>query len=288
MQALTSLLAGVEVIHDYAADDLDASLDQDSLLTAPKLAEALNTLVQEMERALDDSRRSAPLRSGVSVAICGPPNVGKSTLFNALVGHERSITAAQPGTTRDYVSAQLEDSDLHLNLIDTAGYHEAADAVEAAGVRRAGEWARAADIVLWVNAADCAHQPMPAELRGSQPLEVLTRCDLLAVWPEPAEDRLCVSGLDGRGVAKLREQLQSHLLSLGEAALDSFSQRQAGQIVAARDALRAACVALMSGIAMDAASMDIYRARELLHGIYEQSDRDAVVNTIFGDFCVGK
>ncbi|MCC7477636.1 50S ribosome-binding GTPase [bacterium] len=284
---LLGLLAGIEVIHDYAADDLDASLDQSTLLTSAGLHAQLELLAAEMREALRQSERSAPLRSGISVAICGPPNVGKSTLFNALLGHERSITAPQPGTTRDYITAGLEEQGLSLKLVDTAGYRDTADAIEAAGVRLAADWARSADLLLWVNAADAPPAELPAELAGGAAVKVITRCDLLPHWPVESA-QLCVSGISGRGLDRLRERLIEHVASLGEAALDSFNQRQAGQIQAALSSLEAAIAGLARGVPMDAASLDIYRARELLQGIYEHSDRAAVVNSIFASFCVGK
>jgi len=95
---LTSMLANIEVIHDYAADDLDASLNPADLLTPERLHGGLGELAAQLEQALEDSRRTAPLRAGITVAITGPPNVGKSTLFNALLGHERAITDCAPGT----------------------------------------------------------------------------------------------------------------------------------------------------------------------------------------------
>jgi tRNA modification GTPase len=267
-----------------------------------------------MDAALEASRRAAPLRSGLTVALCGPPNVGKSTLFNALLGHERALTAPEPGTTRDYLAESLDAGGLKLTLVDTAGYRDAADAVEAAGVRRAGEWARAADVLLWVEAADEPSAGLPDALADLQPLRVMTRCDLLEEWPEarvggelasprdggsvktgggelrpyPDSEVFLVSGTTGRGVPELWAALSALPGQLGEPALDSFGARQAQAVQQAREALQRARAALGQGMPLDAAAVDLYAAADALHGVFEQHDRARVIEQIFSGFCVGK
>lgn len=285
---LERLLAGIEVIHDYAADGLDASLDPAELTSTEQLAAALRALLAEIEQALADSRRTAPLREGITVAISGPPNVGKSTLFNALLGHERALTAPEPGTTRDYLSERVESGGLSLTLIDTAGYRDAADALEAAGVRRAGDWAKSADAVLWVSAADLAPQPVPAELSNLEPLRVMTRCDLLIDWPEPAAGVIYVSGKTGRGIPELWELLNSSVAQIELPTLAAFSRRQAQCLEAGAAQLRQALSACEAGLPLDAVAQDLYTARHALFGVYEQEDPTAVIEQIFSSFCVGK
>ncbi|MCH7471487.1 tRNA uridine-5-carboxymethylaminomethyl(34) synthesis GTPase MnmE [bacterium] len=297
---LTGLQAEIEVIHDYAADSLDSSLDQAALLTQEKLDAQLAAIVAELDDAIEVSRRTAPLRTGITAAICGPPNVGKSTLFNALLGHDRALTAPEPGTTRDYLTETLDAGGIKLTLIDTAGYREAEDAIEAAGVRRAGDWSRSADRVLWITAADIQdedkvpaapsarlHADVPGG-RHNDVLHVVTRCDLLAAWPNPEPTVFHVSGLTGQGVPALWEALHDLPEQLMEGCMQSFSERQAQRIREARDLLRGGRKALAAGIPMDAVASDIAQAREALHGIYEHADRGAVIECIFSSFCVGK
>jgi tRNA modification GTPase len=283
---LQDLLANIEVIHDYAADDLDASLDQATLLTGEKLQNRLRELVAQMDSALVDSRRTQQLRSEVTIAICGPPNVGKSTLFNALLGHERALTAPEPGTTRDYLSESLDSAGVRLTLIDTAGYRETADAVEAAGVAQAEQWLSSADRVLWVQAADAPPAEPPNDV-GT--LRIMTRCDLLPAWPEQNGAGVHhVSGLTGRGIPELWQAVLASSSQLEEPALDSLGARQADAVSAARDSLQQALAALDAGMAMDAAAADIYAALEHLHGVFQQADRSRVVEQVFSGFCVGK
>jgi tRNA modification GTPase len=287
---LQDLLANIEVIHDYAADDLDASLDQSTLLTTEKLQTRLAGLISAMDSALESSRRAAPLRSGITVAICGPPNVGKSTLFNALLGHERALTAPEPGTTRDYVSETLESAGLRLTLIDTAGYREAGDSVEAAGVAKAAEWASSADRVLWVQAADAdLNDQMGFQSNNVEATFVFTRCDLLAEWPTAnGTNTHYVSGATGRGIPELWQALLQTSAELDAPALHSLGTRQAEGVQTARDALQSALDALSSGMPMDVAASDIYTAFKHLHGTFEYADRARVIEQVFSGFCVGK
>nr|MDQ3024182.1 50S ribosome-binding GTPase [bacterium] len=289
---LHDLLANIEVIHDYAADDLDASLDQEALLTSAKLTLRMQNLIAAMDTVLDASARTASMRSSITIAICGPPNVGKSTLFNALLGHERALTAPEPGTTRDYLTETLETAGVLLTLVDTAGQHETSDSVEAAGVANATEWARSADRVLWVIAADSAEKVGVVRQQGDNPIFVLTRCDLLPVWPEDTgigdTPVYAVSGLTGRGIPELWAALLESQAQLDEPALESLGSRQAQAVQAARDALSAAVSALQRGMPMDAAAVDIYAALDHLHGTFEQSDHSVVIERIFSGFCVGK
>jgi tRNA modification GTPase len=288
VEQLTTLLATIEVTHDYAADDLDATLDAAELATPERLAVELKQLNAQVMQAIDDARRTAPLLSGITIAICGPPNVGKSTLFNALLGTERALTGSEPGTTRDYLAEQVEASGLALKLVDTAGYRSAADAVEAQGVRRAGDWARAADCLLWVEAADMPRAGLPAELAGLAPQHVITRCDLLPEWPQPQPGVYHVSGRTGQGLDTLWQGLAAIAGAIEQPALAAFTQRQAGQLATAQQALSAALSGLAAGMPLDAVAADLYTARRELHAAYEQEDRGAVVAQVFSRFCVGK
>ncbi len=292
---LTATLAGIEVTHDYAADGLDATLDAEELAAPHRLAAELGELLRQVDQALQDSRRTAPLREGITVALVGPPNVGKSTLFNALLGHERALTDPAPGTTRDYITETIDSGGIRLTLVDTAGYRDVADAVEAAGVRRAGDWARAADRVLWVTAADGERVPLPGALESDEPISVVTRCDRLEQWPDveapgsaPGGPVCYVSGKTGRGVAELWAVLWGAAGQVQMPVLAAFGQRQAGCIAEAAGHLRRALTALEGRLPTDAVAQDLYAARRALQGVYQHPGRQEVIDQIFSRFCVGK
>jgi len=286
VERITAWLAGIEVIHDYAADDLDASLDRSSLFTHDALREGIAELLGEMRAALDASHRVAPLREGIAVAICGRPNVGKSTLFNALLGFDRAITAPEPGTTRDYLRESLDVQGIKLSLVDTAGIRDAPGALESLGVHHAGDWARAADQVMWVTAADLPPALPPPGI--GQVMHVVTRCDLLAQWPESCAGLHFVSGLTGRGLAELRAALSAVASCVGEGIAEAFNLRQAQAVGEAADALAQCFAAAEGGAPFDMLAADLYEARVRLHGVYEQADRATVIEQVFSRFCVGK
>jgi tRNA modification GTPase len=287
-QALEAVLAEIEVFHDYAADDLDSSVDAATVAGPETLLDALQAILGELENAQDTARRTAPLREGVTVALCGAPNAGKSTLFNALVGHARALTAPQPGTTRDYITAATEERGLRITFVDTAGMHQADDPLEASGVELAAEWGRTADYVWWIEAAD-SPAPPPAALASGSLWRVVSRCDLLQAWPSMNPSVYAVSGVTGQGVAELRQALVEMVLATaGESARAAFTMRQAGAIDMAMAYLREACTALSERTPLDAVAIDINAARTALRGLYEQQDRNAIIAQIFSRFCVGK
>ena len=288
-ERLTHILARLEAFHDYAADDLDASLVAVDLPTAETLSEELEQLEQQLSAAICISQRALPWREGVTVAILGPPNAGKSTLFNALLGSQRALTSPSPGTTRDYLSEGLNLCGLHLSLIDTAGYRDSSDSIEAAGIERSAEWGKAADYVLWVTAADQSPQRPPVFLRDAHLLEVQTRCDLLPEWPLASASGVhYVSGLTGQGIAGLRELLSSQAGEALDTSLAMFNRRQLDLLGLAQSSVLSALSALEGNIPFDAVCQDLYAARQALTGIHQQDDRSEVISAIFSSFCVGK
>src|SRR3954454_2385987 len=150
---LTSLLARQEALIEFEDEDLPEGLDD-------VVATAAAALRGEIEAHLADAGRGERLREGLLVAILGAPNAGKSSLLNALAGREAAIVSARAGTTRDVVEVRLDLAGVPVTLADTAGLREAADQIEAEGVRRACRRAEEADLVLAVFAADRAPDPV--------------------------------------------------------------------------------------------------------------------------------
>jgi tRNA modification GTPase len=286
---LVALLAGIEVIHDYGGEDLDASLLDAGVAEDKRIAAEIGALLVEIEQALESARRLDTVRQGLKVALCGPPNVGKSTLFNALLGRARALTSPEPGTTRDYITEELEgEAGLRLTLVDTAGVRSAAGVLEAAGVALAADWADAADVVVWIEAADMPPQAPMREVNAARLLHVITRCDLLAAWPQPLPGVLHVSGLTGRGVEALRRELVQRSCAGLEGSAAAFNARQAQSVCQAAEALRRCLGTLGGGMPLDAVAADLHEARRRLTAVYAQPERETVIEQIFSHFCVGK
>ncbi|MGQ0661029.1 GTPase, partial [Sphingosinicella sp.] len=168
------------------------------------------------------------LKDGVRVVIAGPPNAGKSSLFNVLAGRDASIVTAMPGTTRDVIEAPLAIGGVALLLIDTAGLREtgeAIEAIEAIGVDRARVSAEAADILLWLG---------PTEQKPERAMLVHAKADLA---PAPPEADVAVSALTGQGIDQLIQLLLARsaqlLVSEGEVALNARHRQALAEMAAA-------------------------------------------------------
>lgn len=191
---LRDLLAAQEALIDFPDEDLPAEAEA-------ALAETVADLRAEIADHLQDDRRGERLRDGLVFAIVGAPNVGKSSLLNALVGSDAAIVSATPGTTRDAVEARMELGGIPVTLVDTAGLRETEDSIEAEGVRRAKARAEAADLRILVSDPGCTEMPLAVE--GGPSLHVANKIDLV---PAPS-GVLGVSARTGEGMQALRDRL---------------------------------------------------------------------------------
>ncbi|MEZ5338770.1 MAG: tRNA uridine-5-carboxymethylaminomethyl(34) synthesis GTPase MnmE [bacterium] len=286
-QRLLGWLAAIELIHDYASDDLDASIEPSQRIEAMDLLQELEDFAAELTDSLEASRRSAVIRSGLSLAIVGAPNVGKSTLFNALLGYERALVHHAPGTTRDYLSESVEFGGISFVLVDTAGQHASPDAVESAGMERARDWQESADLLIIANAADNSTSGSNQQDSDPRCIHVMTRCDLLAEWPDES-GQLAVCALDGRGIPALRQLIIERSGLADDSSALSFNRRQAALVQHCLEHVNLAILAIKDGMPLDAAAQDLHLAREALRGLNESGSRQSVVDSIFSSFCVGK
>lgn len=258
----------------------------DSLL-APARAEARH-LADELAQAIADARRGERVRDGMTVAIAGPPNAGKSTLLNRLAGREAAIVSAIPGTTRDLLEVHLDLGGQAVTLIDMAGLRETEDIIEAEGVRRARARAASADLVLWLSPDD---SPPPPDLPEAVP--VRTKSDLLAAEarePEGEEQgegvaRLVISATTGAGVEALVA-----LLSRRAAALTG---REPALVTRARqrEALEGALAHLaraQANAADELLAEDLRLAARALDRVVGRVDVEDVLDALFRSFCIGK
>ncbi len=273
---------------------LEAQIDFSDVEDADALSlDAARAIVAEAARrvqaALAGAEAGARLREGFNVVIAGPPNVGKSTLMNALARRDVSIVSAIPGTTRDLVEVALELRGYPVTLIDTAGIRETDDPIEREGVARARRRAEEADLTLWLNdAADPAETSLPA---GAPVLTVLTKADLrpgAGVCETAAGASIRISARTGAGIA--------HLL---DAVADLAEERMAGPAPAliTLERHRAAFVEALGALerALDPAqhelelvAEDLRLAARALERIAGRIDVEEVLGGIFSRLCVGK
>lgn len=287
--ALVSLLSGLEAHLDYP-DEI--SLEQ----AAADLGKGLAALIDKLTSAVDE--RSARLLSGgLRVALCGVPNAGKSTLFNALLCEERAIVTEIAGTTRDVLTGETQIGGVNVTLMDTAGLRQTTDQVEKIGVDRAKQAIGSADAVLLVLDASRAVKPDERELLASPPdapMAVLLNKDdgetvLSAALIETmtsARPVISLSALTGQGVPQVREYLGT-LCNLPDQLLLTHERHMA----AAKEAIASLCQAqsaLCDGQPIDLVGIDLQAALYALGRITGESVDEALIDDIFSRFCVGK
>ncbi|MBT3069417.1 tRNA uridine-5-carboxymethylaminomethyl(34) synthesis GTPase MnmE [Rhodomicrobium sp. Az07] len=270
------------------------------------------SLAAELDRALADGRRGEILREGISVAIVGEPNVGKSSLLNALAGREAAIVYDEPGTTRDVIEVSLDLDGYPFVLRDTAGIREAASPVEQEGVRRALAAAEAADVVLAMvdgsrgeagavpaQAGEEAVSPADERIEGAVVssssgvrLLVVNKVDLA---PPPAPGNfgsaaVYISAKTGLGLDALKAalvQFACERYGSGEApTITRVRHRQ--EIGRAREALAAFVDGAEAGEAPELAAEHLREAADALGRLTGRLDVEDVLGQIFGEFCVGK
>ncbi len=300
--ALLDLAALVELELDFADEDVTFA-DRDAL--AALLARARATVSD----LVASYRTGAVLRDGLRVALVGRPNAGKSTLLNALVGHDRAIVSPTPGTTRDEIEAEVELGGIRVRFVDTAGLRATDDAIEAEGVRRADARARSADVLVYacdltrasdsVGALDADERAWLAGVVRERPerpvVVVATKRDLApgALLPEvdgiAAVLPVAAAVSDDPGVQALGSQLVE--IALADARDERPVVTNARHQHHLRDALAAlerADVLLLTNGTGDLLALDLRAALDALGEITGAITRDDVLGTIFGRFCIGK
>lgn len=274
-------LARLEAAIDFPEEDLPAELERTVRAEAAALAD-------EIGRHLADAHRGEILREGLSVAIVGPPNVGKSSLLNALARREAAIVSATAGTTRDIIELHLDLGGWPLVLADTAGIRATDDPVEAEGVRRAKARAETADLKLVVVEAGAAEAQL-AELGAiaeKDAVIVANKSDLGDFSKLPSE-AIAISATTGAGLASLIERLQQEAekrLAGGAAAPLVTRARHRAALEEAVSALRRAEGAQEAELVAE----DLRLAARALGRVAGRVDVEDLLDVIFREFCIGK
>ena len=294
-QKLVELIATMEAGVDFAEDDVSVIADE-------QILGRIAAIRAPLEELLASFAFGKVVHEGLTLAIVGQPNVGKSSLFNRLVESERAIVTATPGTTRDLVSETVAIGGIPVRLVDTAGIRVAKDEAESIGVRKSMEALADADVVLIV--LDVANPAEPREAGDSNPdaeliaksegrvrLVVLNKVDLAPPkWLRP-DGCVATSALTGEGIEELRKKILQ-LVGGGSGA-----QRESGfltnvrqkQLVAdAIGALDKAATAVPQKIPHEMVLLDLYSALRALDEITGATTADDILNLIFSSFCIGK
>jgi len=290
---LVQLVALLEAGIDFAEDDVGVLADERIVASIDEIRTPLAALAESFAygRIVHD---------GLTLAIVGRPNVGKSSLFNRLVERERAIVTAIPGTTRDLVAETVSLSGIPIRLVDTAGIRVAADEAEEIGIRKAYEALADADIVLVVRDHTSAQYPEEEQrlldaTEGRKRILVRNKIDLdseteFMPGGNPVPE-IRTSAVSGKGINELRERIVAAGGGSGREQQESgfvTNLRQRKLVEESLSALSAAENAVRNRIPHEMLLMDLHSALESLDALTGQTTTDDILNLIFSTFCIGK
>lgn len=265
---LLTISAALEAQLDFSDEDDVAPLPSDFAARCRALAREIGGWLARP--------RAEPLREGFRVVLAGPPNAGKSTLFNTLVQQEAAITAAEPGTTRDVLTVTVALEGVPFTFVDTAGLRdEGAGEIERIGIARAHAAASGADLVLWLGPEGSGPDDAPL-------WEIAAQADRTTAKSSP---RHRLSALTGEGMGGLREDLLAHARSVlprpGEAALNARQHAKLSECAAALETAAALDDPLL-------AAEELRVARVALDRLLGGAGVEDMLDALFGRFCIGK
>ena len=292
----------VEAAIDFPDEDIE-------ILEQAKVAETIAALIGDLNVLIDQAEQGRRLSQGITVALVGAPNVGKSSILNALAGEEAAIVTEIPGTTRDLLKVDVVIEGHPLRLVDTAGLRDSDDPVEQIGIERAREQIGQADtIALVVSAETLLATPIEldvddywrgmAQLTGVDPEQVSAQDIQLVVNKvdigQPAldptwNDRACfVSAVSGTGLKELGARLVQNQTTAGEAAGFSARQRHIQALQKTKDLLGRAAHGYNQRMGPELIAEDCLLAHQTLGEIVGQLTPDDLLGEIFSSFCIGK
>jgi len=289
---LIGLIALLEAGIDFAEDDVSVASNAQILRQIASVRDPLANLAASFAYG-------KLVHEGLTLAIVGRPNVGKSSLFNRLVERERAIVTAIPGTTRDLVSETVSIGGLPVQLVDTAGIRRALDETESIGIRKSMEALTDADLVLLVVEASqesaTEDRELAQQLKQRNAIVVENKSDLAPAnsavndgWSFP---RVRTSALTGEGIPELRQEI------LNQVGGQEGPQRETGFLTNARhrslvqaalSSLDAADRAILENVPHEMLLLDLYNALRPLDEITGATTTDDILNLIFSSFCIGK
>ncbi|MBQ8180905.1 MAG: tRNA uridine-5-carboxymethylaminomethyl(34) synthesis GTPase MnmE [Ruminococcus sp.] len=289
---LVRILGDLAAWADYPEEDIPAVEPENLIKDLTDVRGKLSSLVENY-----DCGRI--LREGISTAIVGRPNVGKSTLFNCLSGCERSIVTNIAGTTRDVIEETVSLGDIVLRLSDTAGIHQTDDVIEGIGIGIAEKTAQSAELVIAVFDGSCPlsedDYSLIDKIRGMNCVAVINKSDEESVIEDEILSKefihlVYLSAKENTGIEKLREEIEN-IFSINESTVNSVcaaNERQKRCIDSALMFVDNSIEAINSGELLDAVNVLIDEAEQHLLELTGERITNAVVDNVFSRFCVGK
>ena len=272
------------------------------------LKEAAEEVIDQLKELIDSSDDGRIMKEGIQTVILGKPNAGKSSVLNILAGHDRAIVTDIEGTTRDVLEEQIRLQGLTLNIIDTAGIRQTDDIVEKMGVDKAKEYAKEADLIIYVVDAsrnlDENDEKIFDLIYDKRTVILLNKSDLdTVVTEEMIRERIsqkgvqkqipviAISAKEEQGIKELENTVKAMFLK-GDLSFNEevyiTNARQKNALVNARESMKKVIFSIDAGMPEDFYSIDLMDAYESLGNITGESIGEDLVNEIFSKFCMGK
>ena len=283
---ILTVLAHIDALIDFPEDDID-----DVILN--EIDFEISAQIDELKKFLESQRQGKILREGLSTAIIGKPNVGKSSLLNYLTDSDRAIVTEIPGTTRDSIEEFINVGGVPLKIIDTAGIRNSGDAVEKIGINRARELAKTAELVLALFDGSRPLDDEDAEifklLNPDSSIVLLTKCDLPQVDFEIDSEKIIrISTKTGAGIDELLAAVSEKVGAVDIEAGFVRDEREADILRRAVKNLESARETIKLNVGIDFVSIDLRAALELFGELTGETVTEDVINEIFSKFCIGK
>lgn len=284
-EELTDILSEIEVSFDYPEEQIE-------YITKNMVSKRLKTLSEELEEILKSADTGKIISGGINVLIVGKPNVGKSSLLNALLSRERAIVTDIPGTTRDTIEDSFSINGIKVNIIDTAGIHDTTDLVEQLGVNKAKELIDRADIILFVTDSSSAETKEDQNIfnlvQGKPYIKIANKADI-ATSKNTDPTVITISSKTGEGIDKLKEVIYDKFKSpsLVEGGVIITNARHAQALKNAQENIIRA-IEDIEFQTLDLVSVYIKLAYSALGEITGNTTGEDIIDAIFSKFCLGK
>ena len=292
---ILKMIAHIEASIDFPDEDIEQ-------ITYNELEKDSKAILRDIKRLLDTADRGRILRDGLNTVILGKPNVGKSSLLNAILRENRAIVTDIPGTTRDIIEEYVNIDGIPLKIIDTAGIRDTEDLVEKMGVDRAKDKVEKADLIIAVfdvsqDLTEDDHSIIDI-IRGRRSIVLLNKSDLPRKWDKGYLNKLLpdyrminTSVIEGVGIYELEQEIKN-MFYAGDLEVESnviiTNMRHRDQLNKAYKNMKSGLEAILSNVPLDCIEVDIRNCWENLSAISGDAVGEDILDRIFSEFCIGK